>query len=173
MAATPLGAFVYNTSLPYLQQREQKPNSTHASDSAALVAAGCFVKFSTNAAGSLIRSATDDTVVWGFATTATPGATPEPYTAPYMIPGAVASNTTNFTSDIVDVLNTRFVVNLVNSGALPVIGTTYELVVTSGVPYIDTAASTNAFFKVEQLYPGDITTDTNPRYVCSIVATRQ
>lgn len=171
MAQAPLGAFVWNSSLPYPQQREAKPNSTHASDTT--VIAGCFVKMSTNAAGSLCRSATNDTVVWGFATTTTPGATPEPYTAPYQIPGAVASNTTNFTSDIVDVLNTKFVVNLISAGATPVIGTAYELDVTSGVPYLDTAATTNAFFRVEALYPADAAADTNARYICSIVATRQ
>jgi hypothetical protein len=172
MAATPLGAFVYQSNLPYVTQREAKPNSTHASDTGTVIA-GCFCKFSTNAAGSLIRSATDDTVVWGFATTSTPGATPEPYTAPYQIPGAVASNTTNFTSDVIDVQNTKFVVNLVTSGAAPTLGTAYELVVTSGVPYLDTAATTNDFLVPEALYPGDVATDDNPRYICSVVATRQ
>jgi hypothetical protein len=171
MANAPLGAFVYNSSLPYVQQREAKPNSTHGSDTA--VAKGNFVKMSTNAAGSLCSAATDDTVVWGFALTDSPGAAPEPYTAPYAISGAVASNTTNFTSDIVDVLNTRFVVNLKTSGSTPVIGTTYELHVASGVPYLDTAATTNTYLKVEALYPADAAADTNARYICSIVATRQ
>lgn len=171
MAQAPIGAFVWETNAPYVIQREAKPNSTHASDTT--VIAGCFVKFSTNAAGSLVRSATDDTTVWGFATTTTPGASPEPYTAPYQIPGAVASNTTNFTSDIVDVLNTRFVINLETGDSSPTIGTAYELVVTSGVPYLDTSATTNAFFRVEALYPADAATDDNRRYICSIVATRQ
>ncbi len=171
MAATPLGAFIWETSLPYVQQREAKPNSTHASDGTTI--AGCFVRFSTNAAGSLCRSATDDVLVWGFATSTSPGATPEPYTAPYQLPGAVASNTTNFTSDIVDVLNTRFVINLVDSGGAPVIGNNYELVVTSGIPYLDTGATTNDFFQVEGIYPGDVATDANCRYICSVVATRQ
>jgi len=171
MAQAPLGAFVYNGSTPNIIQREAKPNSTHASDTT--VIGGCFVKLSTNAAGSLCRSATNDTSVWGFATTTTPGASPEPYTAPYQIPGAVATDTTNFTSDIVDVLNTRFVVNLQSGASAPVIGTAYELTVTSGVPYIDTAATTNLFFRVEQIYAPDVAADTNARYVCSIVATRQ
>jgi hypothetical protein len=73
----------------------------------------------------------------------------------------------------VDVLNTRFVVNLQSGASAPVIGTAYELTVTSGVPYIDTAATTNLFFRVEQIYAPDVAADTNARYVCSIVATRQ
>lgn len=171
MAQAPLGAFIYNDKSVYENLRIAKPNSTHASDTA--VIAGCFVKMSTNAAGSLCRAATDDTVTWGFATTTSPGATPEPYTAPYQIPGAVASNTTNFTSDVVDPVGVFFVINLQTSGSTPTIGTAYELTVTSGIPYLDTSATTNLFFRVEALYAPDLAADTNARYICSFVGTRQ
>ncbi len=160
MAATAIGAFVYDTSLPYTQQRPQKSASTNTNDTA--VASGNFCRFSTYQTNTLVSSLTDDTTVFGFAQSNIPASTAEPYTAPW---GPVLAP--------IDVLNTKFVVNLKDSGTLPVIGSAYELVVTAGVPYIDTAAATNLFFRVENLYPGDTDTDTNPRYVCSIVATRQ
>lgn len=160
MAATAIGAFVYDTNLPYTQQRQQKSASTNTNDTA--VAAGNFCRFSTYQTNTIVSCLTDDTTVYGFAQSNIPSSTAEPYTAPW---GSVLAP--------IDVLNTKFVVNLKNSGTVPVIGTAYELVVTSGVPYLDTAATTNAFLRPESLYPGDSESDTNPRYICTVVATRQ
>ncbi len=160
MAATAIGAFVYDTSLPYTQQRPQKSASTNTNDTA--VAAGNFCRFSTYQTNTLVSVLTDGTTVYGFAQSAIPGTTAEPYTAPW---GSVLAP--------IDVLNTRFVVNLKTSGTVPVIGTAYGITVTAGVPYLNTAETTSTFLRPEGLYPGDSESDTFPRYICSIVATRQ
>lgn len=163
MPATPIGAFVYNTSLPYTQQRPEKYASANTNDTLVPVVAGNFCRFSTYSTLTLIACDDDAIVVWGFAQTAIPAATAEPYTSPW---GPVIN--------AIDVLNTRFVVNLKDGATvIPVLGTSYGLDVVSGVPYIDTAETTSLFFKAEALFPGDVSTDTTPRYVCSIVASRQ
>jgi hypothetical protein len=152
MAQAPIGAQVWQTSLPYVQQREAKAKT-------GTVTAGNFVKLSS---GSITNAATNDATVWGFAIDSGHASTDEPYTAPY-----------GLNQNVVDVLNTKFVINLQTSGATPTIGTAYELTVTSGVPYLDTAATAIPYFRVEAIHPDDAAADTNCRYICSVVATRE
>lgn len=164
MAANPLRCFVASIRNPAVVQRAAKAASTDSDDDAKSVISGCFVKYSSEsgATDTLIRSATNDTAVYGFAIDSKHATTDEPYTQPF-------GNSHN----VIDVKDVTFWVNLQTSATNPTLGTNYELTVTSGIPYLDTAASTNVFFRPIRLHPDDDADDDNPRYECEIVATRQ
>lgn len=153
MATQPVGAFVYDSALTSAQMR-----SAYTANSTATIIAGQFVKLSS---GAIIPNATSDSTTWGF--TIAPGATTS--TEPYAAPNGLNIN-------VINPLNTRFVVNAVGAFT-PAIGGTYDFATTSGTPYIGSTTSATPFFRVDRLYPGDATSDTNARYVCAVVATLQ
>jgi hypothetical protein len=163
MANTPLGAFVYDTSLPFIQTRPALAHSTSANQAGNVLVANSFVKVS---AGILIANAASDTSTYGFTPDVSHISTDEPYTAPN---GVVNSP--------IDVLNTEFVINSssvsATSNSTAVLGSTYGLALASGIPILDLAntATASAFFVAGKLFPGDATTDINHRYVCRVIAT--
>jgi len=79
MPNTPLGAFVYNTSLPNIQMRPALAHSTSAAQAGNVLVANSFVKVSSSL---LAANAAGDTTVYGFVTDASHISTDEPYTAP-------------------------------------------------------------------------------------------
>ena len=164
MANAPLGAFVYDTNLPYAQMRPAVAHSTSASQAGNVLVANSFVKLSSNL---LAANAAGDTTTYGFTLDASHISTDEPYTAPNGV-----------TNSPVDVLNTKFVVNAssvsATSMSTPTLGSVYGLGVTAaGVPFIDLPNTTATFFRVEARYPDDAATDINCRYICTVTATRQ
>ena len=152
MAIQPVGAFVYDTSLTYTQMR-----NAYTANSTATIIAGQFVKLSS---GAFLPNATSDTTTFGFTIAAGATTSTEPYAAP---------NGLNINA--IDVLDTRFAVNAI-AAFTPTAGLAYDLVTSSGVPYINSTTAA-PFFRVERIHPGDARSDTAPRYVCSVVATRQ
>jgi len=155
MATAPQGAFVYNSSLTFPNQRNNVTAGTNT------VIAGSFVKLVSGSSLSGIpvvqANATSDTATWGFTLAPGMSATAEAYTAP---------QGTNL--NVIHPSNTRFVINSAGSFT-PIVGLGAVLTSSAGVPFLSaTVALGSGFFTVEQLYPDDAAADTYARYICSV-----
>lgn len=140
-----------------------------AANSTAFVA-GQFVKTPS----AVTKLAAGDTTVFGWAQEDATATTATPPSCLYA----------GYTS-VQDVRNTFFLVNItdgsgtIGSGtttqAAVAIGTAYELIYGASpytaVQMLNAAATTNKFFKVESLWPKDLTTDYNGRVLASIAST--
>lgn len=169
MAQAPIQApYVHSTALGYVTQRAAISDSTNT------LAAQQFVAAAGSGTGQALTACTaQQTTVYGLVLDPSHTSTSEPYTAPF-----------GEDHNPVDVLNTLFVVNCVNTARATgagvatglTLGGTYAMApfttaAFTNVQALNVDVTTNPFFRVEGFI--DPPADTNARVIVSVVATRQ